>query len=62
MLLEEGEFVQYKGSKQVRWIEKVDTQKKMITLGKMEYKDYEFVKTFILMTWEEFYEKFEDIK
>lgn len=62
MLLEEGNFIQYKKSKQVRWIEKVDTQKKMITLGKMEYKDYEFVKTFILMTWEEFYEKFEDIK
>ena len=62
MLLEEGEFVQYKGSKQIRWIESIDRYNKMITLGKMDYKDKRYVKTFIYLTWEEFYNKFEDVR
>ena len=62
MILEIGEFIRYKGSKQIRWIESIDRHDKMITLGKMDYKDERYVKTYILLTWKEFYEKFEDVK
>ena len=62
MLLEEGEFVRYKGSKVIRWIEKIDKRNQMVTLGKMDYKDKRYIKTYILLTWKEFYSKFEDVK
>ena len=62
ILIEIGEFVQYKGSKQIRWIESIDRHNKMITLGRMDYKDERYIKTFIYLTWEEFYKKFEDVK
>ena len=61
MLLEKGEFIRHKITKAIKWIEQIDKHNKFITLGVMEYKDRKYLKTFELVTFKEFYERYEDI-
>ena len=62
MLLEVGEFVKRKHSNRIVWIERIDRYRDIIEIGKMNYEDNEFVKTFVAMGIEEFYNKYEDLK
>ena len=61
MLLEKGEFIRCVKTGAIRWIEQIDRRNKLITLGKMEYKDNRYSKSFLMVTFKEFYEEYEDV-
>lgn len=62
MLLEVGEFVKRKHSDRIVWIERIDRHRDIIEIGKMSYEDGKYVKTFVALGTDEFYNKYEDIK
>ena len=62
ILLEKGEFIRDKKTKGVLWIENINRWDKSVVIGKMDYVDNKYIRlTEIVPTFEEFYERFEDI-
>ncbi len=62
MLLEVGEFIKRKHSDKIVWIESIDKYRDIVTIGKMAYEDGRYIKTFVAMGTDEFYNKYGDIK